>query len=135
MGILKKCKKMYDSIEIPDELEYVVNRAIHQKQVVHKRINITSYMKGATVALATTFALFIVLLNTNETFAKSMEEIPVISNLAKVFTVREYKEETNTELIEARVPAIQNTGNTELENRINNEISTKINNVLEEAKQ
>ena len=126
---------MYDSIEIPDELEYVVNRAIHQKQVVHKRINITSYMKGATVALATTFSLFIVLLNTNETFAKSMEEIPVISDLAKVFTVREYKEETDTELIEARVPAIQNTGNTELENRINNEISTKINNVLDEAKQ
>ena len=92
-------------------------------------------MKGATVALATTFALFIVLLNTNETFAKSMEDIPVISNLAKVFTVREYKVETDTELIEARVPAIQNTGNTELENRINNEISTKINNVLDEAKQ
>ena len=135
MSILKKCKKMYDSIEIPDELEYVVNRAIHQKQVVHKRNNVLLYMKGATAALATTFALFIVLLNTNETFAKSMEEIPVISSLAKVFTVREYKEETDTELIEARVPAIQNTGNTELENRINNEISTKINNVLDEAKQ
>ena len=135
MSILKKCKKMYDSIEIPEELEYVVNRAIHQKDIAHKRSNITSFMKGATVALATTFALFIVLLNTNETFAKSMEEIPVINGLAKVFTVREYKEETNTELIEARVPAIQNTGNTELENRINNEISTKINNVLDEAKQ
>ena len=135
MSILKKCKKIYDSIEIPDELEYVVNRAIHQKDIVHKRINLTSFMKGATVAMATTFALFIVLLNTNETFAKSMEEIPVINGLAKVFTVREYKEETNTELIEARVPAIQNTGNTELENRINNEISTKINNVLDEAKQ
>ena len=135
MSILKKCKKIYDSIEIPDELEYVVNRAIHQKDIVHKRSNITYFIKGATVAMATTFALFIVLLNTNETFAKSMEEIPVISSLAKVFTVREYKEETDTELIEARVPAIQNTGNTELENRINNEISTKINNVLDEAKQ
>ena len=135
MSILKKCKKIYDSIEIPNELEYVVNRAIHQKEVVNKRSNITSYIKGATVALATTLTLFIVLLNTNETFAKSMEDIPVISNLAKVFTVREYKEETDTELIEARVPAVQNTGNAELENRINNEISTKINNVLDEAKQ
>ena len=92
-------------------------------------------MKGATATLATTFAVFIILLNTNETFAKSMEDIPVISSLAKVFTVREYKEETDTELIEVRVPAIQNTGNTELENRVNNEISTKINNVVEEAKQ
>ena len=135
MSILKKCKKTYDSIEIPNELEYVVNRAIHQEKVVHKRSNIASYMKGATVAFATTFALFVVLLNTNETFAKSMDDIPVISSLAKVFTVREYKEETNTELIEARVPAIQNTGNTELEKRINYEISKKINDLLDEAKQ
>ena len=135
MSILKKCKKIYDSIEIPDELDYVVNRAIHQENIVHKKINITSYMKGVTDTLATTFALFVILLNTNETFAKSMEDIPVISSLAKVFTVKEYKEETNTELIEARVPAIQNTGNTELENKINYEISTKINALLDEAKQ
>ena len=37
MSILKKCKKAYDSIEIPSELEYVVNRAIHQEKIVHKR--------------------------------------------------------------------------------------------------
>ena len=135
MSILKKCKKIYNSIKVPEELGYVVNRAIHQEKVINKKANISAYMKGVMATLATTFALFIVLLNTNETFAKSMEDIPVICNLAKVFTVREYKEENDTELIEARVPAIQNTGNNELEKRINNEISTKINAVLEEAKQ
>ena len=35
----------------------------------------------------------------------------------------------------AKIPAIRNTGNTDLENRINYEISSKINEVLEEAKQ
>lgn len=133
MSILKKCKKIYDSIEITKELDYVVNRAIHQKEV-KKKSNITVYMKWITATAATTFSLFVILLNTNATFAKSMEEIPVISSIAKVFTVREYKEETNTELIEVRVPAIQNTGNSDLENRVNNEISKKVNELLDEAK-
>ena len=133
MSILKKCKKIYDSIEIPKELDYVVNRAIHQEEV-KKKSNITVYMKWITATAATTFSLFVILLNTNATFAKSMEEIPVISSIAKVFTVREYKEETNTELIEVRVPAIQNTGNSDLENRVNNEISKKVNELLDEAK-
>lgn len=133
MSILKKCKKIYDSIEIPKELDYVVNRAIHQEEV-KKKSNITVYMKWITATAATTFSLFVILLNTNATFAKSMEEKPVISSIAKVFTVREYKEETNTELIEVRVPAIQNTGNSDLENRVNSEISKKVNELLDEAK-
>ena len=133
MSILKKCKKIYDSIEIPEELDYVVNRAIHQEEV-RKRRNINVYMKWITATVATTFSLFVILLNTNETFAKTMEEIPVISGIAKVFTVREYKEESNTELIEVKVPAIQNTGNSDLENKVNNEISKKVNALLEEAK-
>ena len=133
MSILKKCKKIYDSIEIPKELDYVVNRAIHQEEV-KKKSNITVYMKWITATAATTFSLFVILLNTNATFAKSMEEIHVISSIAKVFTVREYKEETNTELIEVRVPAIQNTGNSDLENRVNSEISKKVNELLDEAK-
>lgn len=85
--------------------------------------------------MATTFALFVILLNTNETFAKAVEDVPVIGSIAEVFTVREYKEENDTDLIEAKIPAIKNTGNEELEDRINYEISSKINEVLEEAKQ
>ena len=133
MSIWKKAKKAYNSIEIPQELDYVVNRAIH-KNKLQKRNNLTIWIKGATATLATTFALFVVLLNTNESFAKAMEEVPVIGSLAQVFTVREYKEENDTDLIEAKIPAIKNTGNEDLEDRINYEISSKINEVLDEAR-
>ena len=133
MSIWKKAKKAYNSIEIPQELDYAVNRAIH-KNKLQKRNNLTIWIKGATATLATTFALFVVLLNTNESFAKAMEEVPVIGSLAEVFTVREYKEENDTDLIEAKIPAIKNTGNEDLEDRINYEISSKINEVLDEAR-
>ncbi len=134
MSILKKAKQTYNSIEIPQELGYVVNRAVHENKV-HKRESMRTWLKGATATLATTFALFVILLNTNESFAKAMEDVPIIGSIAEVFTVREYKEESEVELIDAKIPAIRNTGNTDLENRINYEISSKINEVLEEAKQ
>ena len=133
MSILKKAKKAYDSIEVPQELNYVVNKAI-QNSKRKKKNKILIAFKSTSAALATTFALFIVLLNTNESFAKAMQDIPGISGLAKVFTVREYKEENETDLIDVKVPAIQNTGNSDLENRINYEISSKINDIIEEAK-
>ena len=134
MSTIKKTRKAYNSIKIPEELNYVVNRAIHEEKIIKKK-NIQICIKTATATLATTFALFIVLLNTNESFAKAMEEVPIIGEIAEVFTVREYREESDTELIDAKVRAIKNTGNTDLENRINYEISSKINEVLEEAKQ
>lgn len=134
MSILKKCKKVYDSIEVPQELNYVVNKAVHQGKI-HKMNKPRRYLKFATAALTTTFALFVVLLNTNESFAKSMEDIPIINKLAEVFTIVEYEEKNDTDLIKAKIPAIKNTGDTDLENRINYEISSKINGVIEEAKQ
>ncbi len=134
MSILKKFKEAYNSIKIPEELDYAVNRAIH-KETIMKRKKFEEYSKIAISSLVTSFTLFIILLNTNESFAKSMESIPVISGLAKVFTVREYKEDTELDLIEAKVPAISNTGNTDLEDRINYEISTKIEDIINEAKE
>ena len=133
MSILKKLKNVYDSIEPPQELDYVVNKSIHQGKL-KKKNRYRTYIKFATSAVVTTFALFVILLNTNESFAKSMENIPVISKLAEVFTINEYEESSEIDLIKAKVPAIRNTGNTDLENRINYEISTKINDIIEEAK-
>lgn len=134
MNILKKAKDTYDSIEVPQELTYSVNKAIQNGKKNNRQKRFYVAFKTTTAALATTFALFVVLLNTNESFAKAMQDIPAISSLAKVFTVREYKEENETDLINVKIPAIQNTGNSELEKRINYEISSKINEVIEEAR-
>ena len=155
MSIFEKAKMAYDSIQVPRELEDTVNRTILDSNVVQKRnsvkknriIKSNKVFKNATRAnrplivfrsftltLIATFALFVVLLNTNESFAKAMQDIPAIAGIAKVFTVREYKEENETDLIDVKVPAIQNTGNSDLENRINYEISSKINDIIEEAK-
>ena len=64
MNILKKAKKIYDSIEIPQELDFVVNRTIHENKL-RKKNELKIWLKSATAALATTFTLFVVILNTS----------------------------------------------------------------------
>ena len=136
MSILKKLKKEYDMIKIPKELDYIVNKAIHHVEMekTEKRSKKNRYIKIASSFVFASFALFVLLINTNEAFYKSIENIPIINKIAQVFTVTEYEEKNETDLIKAKIPAIKNTGNTDLENRINYEISSKINDVITEAK-
>ncbi len=131
MKKLEKAKEVYEAIKVPNELNYVVNKAILDKKKKEKSVLI--YVKYAVTTVACTFLTFIFMLNVNSSFATNISEIPIIGDMAKVFTIKEVNEEDKTKLINAKVPALENTGNTELEKRINYEIMLKMNEILEEA--
>ena len=131
MKKLEKAKEVYEAIKVPNELNYVVNKAILDKK--KKKKSVLIYVKYAVTTVACTFLTFIFMLNVNSSFATNISEIPIIGDMAKVFTIKEVNEEDKTKLINAKVPALENTGNTELEKRINYEIMLKMNEILEEA--
>lgn len=131
MKNIAKAKEVYNAIKIPKELNYKVNKVISEEQnkKVHK-IKYTKYVLSTVSGLALTFIL---LINVSPSFAATVSEIPIIGAVAKIFTIEEYKKEDEEKLIDAKIPALENTGNTELEKRINYEIMLKMNEVLEEA--
>lgn len=131
MKKLEKAKEVYEAIKVPNELNYVVNKAILDKKKKEKSVLI--YVKYAVTTVACTFLTFIFMLNVNSSFATNISEIPIIGDMAKVFKIKEVNEEDKTKLINAKIPALENTGNTELEKRINYEIMLKMNEILEEA--
>ena len=131
MKNLKKAKEVYSSIKIPEHLNYVVNKAIANKE--KPKHHIFRYFNYAMSTVTCTFIAFVLLINTNSSLASDIAEIPIIGDIAKIFTVKEIKEEDATKLINAKIPALENTGNTDLEKRINYEIMLKINEILEEA--
>ena len=133
MKKIEKDRQIYNAIKVPQELNYIVNKAILNEK--KEKNNTVKYLKYATSILACVFLTFVFAININPSFATSISEIPVIGEMARVFTIKEYKEEDKTKLIEAKIPALENTGNTELEKRINYEILLKINEVLEEAEE
>lgn len=133
MKELKKVKGIYKAIKIPKQLSYIVNKAVFNKK--KKKIHKTKYVKYLLSIIGCAFLTFVIMLNVNYSFAVSVSEIPIIREVAKVFTIKEYTKKDNEKLINAKIPGIENTGNTELEKRVNYEIMQKINKVLEEAEE
>lgn len=102
----------YDSIPIPDELDFVVKKALKQKPRKNRKIKWIAGVAAASV-------VFVGGLNVNETFAKTMAEVPVIGNIVKVLTFVEFKVDEETYNADIKAPAIHNLKNEELQATLN----------------
>lgn len=126
----KEARRQYYAASPPEELDFVVQAAIRQgrKKKTHRWIR---PVLGAAAAL---FFVFITGLNSSSAFAQAAASLPLVGNVAKVLTFRAFHEEDASKQIDVRIPYIQDTGNTELEQRINKELRTKIDATVEAAR-
>lgn len=124
----KLLKEIHEKTPIPEDLDSKINQAIYRG--THSK-KIIPYNKSLTSIVAC-FAIFVLLLNTNSAFAETMLDIPILSNICRVFTFREYEFEDNKKIMSVKIPNISNTGNTDLENRINYQIRKTIQNAVDE---
>lgn len=128
MKKLKESKIIYESIKIPEKLEYKVNNALKST----KSKNNVYFNKVATVCASMCF-VFIVLLNINPSFANTINNMPIIGRITSVFTIREYFKEDDVEIINIKEPAIS-TDDKKVEEKINNIIANKIKELEKESK-
>lgn len=131
MKKLKQAKEVYNSIKTPDELQYRVRYVIENKDA-EKNMNRNFKILATITSLC---LLFIVLINTNRTFAKKIAEIPIFSS---IFTVKQVKKTTEQEVIDVKIPAIASLSDKNFEEKVNTEIMSKIEAIInqnqEEAK-
>lgn len=130
--MLDRAKRRYKETALPDELAFAVSSALRTGERKRKR---SQYVRRSFATLAACAASFALLVNVNPAFASAMESLPVLGPLAGVFTVSRYSIADRNHLIDVRLPALENTGHTDLEQRINTEIRQKIDAVLDEAEQ
>ncbi|HHW37439.1 MAG TPA: anti-sigma-V factor rsiV [Bacillales bacterium] len=109
---IEKLKTDYHNIPIPNELDFVVKKALQQKPRKTRKIK---WIAGVAAALV----VFVGGLNVNETFAKTMAEVPVIGNIVKVLTFVEYKVDEETYNADIKAPAIHNLKNEGLQATLN----------------
>ena len=122
----------YEAAPVPEELNFAVAAAVRAggRERKHRRV-----VRRSLATLASCCACFVLLVNVSPVFARAVYEMPVLGSLARVVTVTQYAVEDKDHLIDVRLPALENTGNTDLEQRINLEIQTRINGVLAEAEE
>ena len=125
-----RAKARYQDIPIPDELSPTVRAAIRTGSRQSRRRR--HWFQGGAMGLAACIC-FCVLVNSTPAFAAAVADIPVLGALARVVSIEQYMVQDEYQYIRVNMPALENTGNTELEQRVNTEIRTRIEQVLDEA--
>lgn len=124
-------RSKYDKLEIPKELSSVVNSAI-ETGLKEENKRTKTYIR--IIEIVAVFIMAIILpLNTIPSYAKAVSQIPIIGELAKIFTFREYHFEDEIKYIDAKIPKFTYEGKSDLEKRVNQEISKIINEEIKNA--
>lgn len=134
MNRLEEAKKVYDTITPPSSYGLMVERSIGGRIPERKKTHQNQWVKTAMASAAAVFVMCVIVLNTSSVFASAVYEIPVIGDIARVFTFREYQLSSEAYEIQVEMPSIRNTGDTDLEKRVNEQIQDKIDQIVEEAK-
>ncbi len=103
---LQGLKKEYHSHEMTREQ----TKQLHQKIKEAKQTDsgkLKPVIRFAAVAVSAAIGIFIILPNTSGTIAHAMEQIPVIGELVKVVTFRDYEYETDRNMADIQVPEIK----------------------------
>lgn len=110
---LNRMKEQYESTPIPDELSSIVNKTIATRRRKNRAL---PWIASVAAACALLFAG----VNASPAFAKAMSDVPVLGEIVKVMTIREYAEQDDNTAVHIETPGIANLGNAELEQTLNN---------------
>lgn len=113
MKNINDLKKEYMDIKIPENLDDVVKESIKKvdrKSIVNKKII------GSAAVLAIIFGI-----NISPAFADVVSDIPIVGNIVKLVTVKNYTLKKNNVEADIKVPAIEGLDNKQLEENLNKE--------------
>ncbi len=128
---MRNGKSKYENIEIPKELDLMINQTIEKEQGERVRRRV----RKNWIAVAAALALFVTPLNVSQAFADTMAEIPVIGSIAKVLTFRAYTTESQELVAEVKIPEVAEMNNQAFEDKVNALIQGKVEATLEEAQE
>ncbi len=117
---LEQLKKEYQGMPIPEELDFVVQKALKDMGVTQPKKK--SHFRGLRIAAASivaAVAVFTVGVNTSPVFAAALAKVPVVGSIAKVLTFREYQVNEDGYNANIKVPAIEGLENETLKNSLN----------------
>lgn len=116
MKKMNKLKKAYDRIDIPVELEDVVNDTIRQTKAMQKK---RMLFRKWTIGVAVAMMLFIGSLNLSPAMAQSMMHIPILGNIVEVVTIEKMSLHEKTYDANLSSPSIQGLEDKDLEASLN----------------
>ena len=113
---LLELKKEYMDIQIPDELDFTVQKALKEGSRMAMKNHLWKKWGGIAVAAV---LLFTATLNISPTVAHALSDVPLIKGIVNVLTFREYQVNEETYNADIKIPAVKGLSNQDLENSLN----------------
>lgn len=121
--ITEQLLRYAESIEIPDELDLIVQRTLKQETSSSKERIILMKFKKWMTKLTTSAAIlavgFVGAANISPTFAQSMSDVPVLGKLVEVVTFTQFNYKENTFEANINTPIIEGLENKPLQESLN----------------
>ncbi|KQL40819.1 anti-sigma factor [Bacillus sp. FJAT-25509] len=116
---IEDLKTDFNNIPIPDELDFIVHKALQQGgvQPMKKKKNHTKLYSALSVAAIAT--IFVTGVNTNQSFASTVSKVPVLNHLVKVVTFHEFTVNEDQSKANITVPKVTGLKDKKLENSLN----------------
>ena len=105
---VKDTRNIYDHIVVPEELDARLRAALETAPMPEKKTNnVIKFTRWAASAAAALFLCFTVGLNTSQSFAMEMSELPLIGAVARVLTIRSYETTEDITTTKVQIPEVQ----------------------------
>lgn len=140
-------KKEYEEIKVPENMKERMEASIERAKMEKRKVKKIKLWKTCASAAAV-LAIVLVLPNTSQTAAAAMQQIPLLGNLFKITTVREYQVDEERNMANVKVPQVEvqdtTDGNTDADraaqakesaDAINFDIEAETNKLIDEFKE
>ena len=108
-----------NTIEIPKELDSLVNAAIEKGKKTERMIIMKKWIRNSAATAAAIIVGFVGAANLSPTFAKSLSDIPVLNTLVKVVSFRQFDYHEDTYEATINTPVLEGLTNEKLEATLN----------------
>lgn len=131
---LNDLNKIYENIQVPKNLDDVIDKAVKRERenVVIKIKGFNKRVYKRVGAAAFVIMVFGLTVNSSAVLAEEIYKIPIIGDLAKMVTFREYNIDNETSKGNVRIPTVNNVENKEIEKQINETIKNKVDEIVKE---
>ena len=132
----RKIKKIArdEDIKAPDKYLKSVERTLNDLKNNEEKIKpIWSNIRKFNYAIAMEMLMFVLLTNVSPKFAYAMQELPIIGDIVKVITIRNYFDKDGNSEIEMEIPNIKNDNNSQSQTNenVNEDVNQLTQNILD----
>lgn len=122
---LNQLRKEYMNVPIPEELDFIVKKALKENGVNIRRKNYFKRMRILAASIAASLVMIAVGINSSPAFAKTLLEVPFVGNIVKVMTINKYIVKEDTYDLDIEAHGIKGLENKDLENSLNEKYITE----------